>query len=98
MPPLGTGPPTKYELLVHYPPKFTWQQLKAFINSGFGCRLISLNSGTHKCIRDLGLLKRDKKLQARYDEWTRGIVKEHGSMSLYPDTVPDIWNWTQLNS
>jgi len=33
--PLGIGPPTKYELLVHYPPKFTWHQLKTFINSGF---------------------------------------------------------------
>ena len=32
--PLHTGPPTKGELLVHYPPKFTWHQLKTFVNSG----------------------------------------------------------------
>jgi hypothetical protein len=32
---LGIGPPTKDELLVHYPPKFTWHQLRAFVNSGF---------------------------------------------------------------
>ncbi|KAG6903159.1 hypothetical protein C0995_004706 [Termitomyces sp. Mi166 len=46
--PLRTGPPTREELLVYYPAKFTWTQLKTFVNSG-----------------DLGLLKRDKKLQAR---------------------------------
>ena len=32
--PLRTGPPTKEELLVHYPAKFTWKQLKTFVNSG----------------------------------------------------------------
>lgn len=32
--PLGTGPPTREELIVYYPPKFTFQQLKTFINSG----------------------------------------------------------------
>jgi hypothetical protein len=32
--PLGEGPPTKEELLVHYPAKFTWMQLKTFVNSG----------------------------------------------------------------
>lgn len=32
--PLGTGPPTREELLVYYPAKFTFQQLKTFINSG----------------------------------------------------------------
>ena len=29
-----TGPPTREELLVHYPSKFTWTQLKIFVNSG----------------------------------------------------------------
>lgn len=29
------GRPTKEELLVHYPAKFTWSQLKTFINSGW---------------------------------------------------------------
>ena len=46
--PLGTGPPTREELVAHYPAKFTWRELRTFINSG-----------------DLGLLKRDKKLQLR---------------------------------
>lgn len=32
--PLGAGPPTKEELLVYYPAKFTWPQLKMFVNSG----------------------------------------------------------------
>ena len=32
--PLRTGPPTREELLVHYPAKFTWEQLKTFVNSG----------------------------------------------------------------
>ncbi|KAI6044869.1 hypothetical protein EDC04DRAFT_3137617, partial [Pisolithus marmoratus] len=28
------GPPTRQELLAHYPARFTWPQLKAFINAG----------------------------------------------------------------
>ncbi|EIN12656.1 hypothetical protein PUNSTDRAFT_97471 [Punctularia strigosozonata HHB-11173 SS5] len=64
--PLGTGPPTKAELVAHYPAKFTWRQLKAFVNSG-----------------DLGLLKRDKQLQQRYDQWSVGIKQEYGSMVNY---------------
>lgn len=32
--PLRTGLPTREELLVHYPAKFTWNQLKTFVNSG----------------------------------------------------------------
>ena len=31
-------------------------------------------------IRDLGLLKRDKKLQQRYDRWTEGTKAEYGSI------------------
>ncbi|PPQ85159.1 hypothetical protein CVT25_004166 [Psilocybe cyanescens] len=64
--PLRTGPPTKEELLVHYPAKFTWNQLKTFVNSG-----------------DLGLLKRDRTLQRRYNEWAVGIVAQYGSMVNY---------------
>lgn len=30
----GIGPPTYQELLEHYPAKFTWQELKTFVNSG----------------------------------------------------------------
>ncbi|KAI0754745.1 hypothetical protein C8Q80DRAFT_1216612 [Daedaleopsis nitida] len=78
--PLGTGLPTRVELLVHYPAKFTWHQLKVFVNSG-----------------DLGLLKRDKKLQARYQDWSNGIKKQYGGIVNYlmnyrlqwgqPDTI-----------
>ena len=32
--PLRSGPPTREELLVHYPARFTWDQLKTFVNSG----------------------------------------------------------------
>lgn len=33
--PLGEGPPTREELLVYYPAKFTWDQVKTFVNSGY---------------------------------------------------------------
>ncbi|KAG6916317.1 hypothetical protein DXG01_007367 [Tephrocybe rancida] len=64
--PLRTGPPTKEELVVYYPAKFTWAQLKTFVNSG-----------------DLGLLKRDRKLQERYNKWAVGIKAEYGSIVNY---------------
>lgn len=32
--PLREGLPTHDELLVHYPARFTWQQLRCFVNSG----------------------------------------------------------------
>ncbi|KAH9936542.1 uncharacterized protein B0H18DRAFT_325908 [Fomitopsis serialis] len=64
--PLRSGPPAREELLIHYPPKFTFHQLKTFINAG-----------------DLGLLKRDRKLQKRYDAWSAEIRKEYGSMVNY---------------
>ncbi|KAF8476643.1 hypothetical protein DFH94DRAFT_634849 [Russula ochroleuca] len=64
--PLGEGTPTKEELLVYYPTKFTWTQLKTFVNSG-----------------DLGLLKRDKKLQERYLRWIESIKAEYGSNANY---------------
>ncbi|KAH7885450.1 hypothetical protein F5I97DRAFT_1810268 [Phlebopus sp. FC_14] len=63
---VGSGPPTMEELLVHYPARFTWPQLKTFINSG-----------------DLGLLKRDKKLQLRYNKWAVEIKKKYGSVTNY---------------
>ncbi|KAJ7069514.1 hypothetical protein C8F01DRAFT_1113012 [Mycena amicta] len=64
--PVGTGPPTRAELTAHYPSQFTWDQLRAFVNSG-----------------DLGLLKRHKALQARYDRWVVGVKSEYGSMVNY---------------
>lgn len=60
--PLGSGPPTREELLAYYPPKFTWHELKTFVNSG-----------------DLGLLKRDKSLQTRYNAYMSGIKEKYGS-------------------
>ena len=39
--PLRGGPPTREELLVHYPAKFTWTQLKTFVNSGYATLSIS---------------------------------------------------------
>ncbi|KAJ7723321.1 hypothetical protein B0H14DRAFT_3005801 [Mycena olivaceomarginata] len=64
--PLGSGLPTREELLVHYPAKFTWHELKTFINSG-----------------DLGLLKRDQKLQQRYNLWLAGVKEKYGSTANY---------------
>ncbi|KAF8214913.1 hypothetical protein K438DRAFT_765522 [Mycena galopus ATCC 62051] len=64
--PLGSGLPTREELLVHYPAKFTWNELKTFVNSG-----------------DLGLLKRDRRLQQRYNEWIAGIKEKYGSTANY---------------
>lgn len=32
--PIGVGLPTRGELLAYYPAKFTWEQLKTFVNSG----------------------------------------------------------------
>ncbi|KAF7364893.1 Kinase-like protein [Mycena venus] len=75
---LGSGPPTREELLVHYPAKFTWNELKTFINSG-----------------DLGLLKRDRKLQQRYNIWVAGMKEKYGSIgtiiyfSKLPGEKPD---------
>ncbi|TDL23125.1 hypothetical protein BD410DRAFT_747072 [Rickenella mellea] len=65
-PPERGGPPTREELELYYPAKFTWKQLKTFVNSG-----------------DLGLLKRDKALQRRYDEWAKGVKQQYGSMVNY---------------
>lgn len=39
--PVGTGRPTREELLAHYPAKFTWTQLKTFVNSGYAQRNLS---------------------------------------------------------
>ncbi|KAJ7830266.1 hypothetical protein B0H13DRAFT_2114651 [Mycena leptocephala] len=64
--PLGSGPPTREELIVHYPAKFTWNELKTFVNSG-----------------DLGMLKRDRKLQQRYNIWIAGIKEKYGSTVNY---------------
>ncbi|EIW59356.1 uncharacterized protein TRAVEDRAFT_46663 [Trametes versicolor FP-101664 SS1] len=64
--PLGTGLPTREEMLVYYPAKFTWTQLKTFVNSG-----------------DLGLLKRDRTLQKRYEGWSQGIKEKYGSIVNY---------------
>jgi hypothetical protein len=81
--PLGEGPPTKEELLVYYPAKFTWKQLKTFVNSG-----------------DLGLLRRDKKLQPRYERWVKDIKEQHGSMGnrVFAESLCFLWLPSKLPS
>jgi hypothetical protein len=64
--PLGKGPPTKSELIAHYPAKFSWTQLRTFVNAG-----------------DLALLKRDKALQKRYDDWAVGVKVQYGSIGTF---------------
>ena len=79
----GTGPPTYQELLEHYPAKFTWEELKTFVNSGsvfeFGFRYFPLTDDRS----DLGLLKRDRKLQLRYNNWGKEIKDKWGTMGSY---------------
>jgi len=80
---LGEGPPTKEELLIYYPAKFTWKQLKTFVNSG-----------------DLGLLRRDKKLQQRYERWAKGIKEQYGSMGnrVFAELLSFLWLPSKLPS
>lgn len=80
---LRSGPPTREELVVHYPPKFAFHQLKTFINAG-SVSLLTRNAHAHSPDSDLGLLKRDKKLQERYNAWGAGIRQEYGSMGMSP--------------
>lgn len=83
---IGTGLPTHQELLDHYPAKFTWQELKVFVNSGFvplnRFRCLPLTNG----FSELGLLKRDKMLQLRYNDWSEEIKQKWGTLGpyLYP--------------
>jgi len=81
--PLGEGTPTKEELLFYYPAKFTWGQIKTFVNSGYFSILCHSASQLNHSTRDLGLLKRDKKLQNRYQRWMEGIRAEYGSNANY---------------
>lgn len=39
-------------------------------------------------LRDLGMLKRDRALQRRYDEWAKGIKAEYGSMGEHSLETP----------
>ena len=78
--PLGKGPPTREELLVYYPAKFSWHQLKTFINSGWDPTNFTQNYSFYILSSDLGLLKRDKALQIRYDLWLVGVKKQYGTI------------------
>lgn len=82
---LRGGPPTKEELLAYYPAKFTWKQLKTFVNSGCVARGTVDRTALFLTflISDLGLLKRDKALQIRYDDWAIGIRGQYGSMGRW---------------
>lgn len=46
---------------------------------------VYLSISAYMTSRDLGLLKRDKKLQLRYNAWAQGIREEHGSMGECAD-------------
>jgi len=85
---VGTGLPTRQELLDYYPAKFTWQDLKAFVNSG--CVLCSYFRHPHLTgeFSDLALLKRDKMLQLRYNGWSEDIKKKWGTLGSYPPALP----------
>lgn len=56
--PLRSGPPTKEELQVHYPAKFSWTQLKTFVNSGlvFVVNILLLLSFLTENVVTLGFL------------------------------------------
>ena len=84
----GTGLPTYQELLDHYPAKFTWQDLKAFVNSGCVLRGCFRRPPLTLEFSDLGLLKRDKMLQLRYNDWSEDIKKKWGTLGSYRPTPP----------
>lgn len=70
---------------MHYPPQFTFHQLKTFINAGsVAIREVQVcDVHPHNFDSDLGLLKRDKKLQERYNTWSAGIRQEYGSIGEF---------------
>lgn len=47
--------------------------------------------GREKTNRDLGLLKRDRELQKRYEEWAEGVKSEHGSIGEDQGKQVDIY-------
>jgi len=77
---VGTGLPTCQELLDHYPAKFTWQELKMFVNSGSVLRNCFQHLPLTDDPSDLGLLKRDRMLQLRYNDWSEEIKKKWGTL------------------
>lgn len=85
---VGTGLPTRQELLEHYPAKFTWQELKTFVNSGSVLPNPSRYLPLTDDFSDLALLKRDKTLQLRYNDWSDGIRKKWGTLGSYPPPLP----------
>ena len=50
---------------------------------------VSRIGGEKTSRRDLGLLKRDKKLQVRYEAWAKEIKEEYGSMGQH-DLIIDL--------
>ncbi|KAG6850337.1 hypothetical protein H0H93_014610 [Arthromyces matolae] len=48
--PLRKGPPTRDELVAHYPANFTWTQLKTFVNSGYLHALVIPTVLTHAAL------------------------------------------------
>ena len=62
---------------IYVAPAQNLRELRVFIFSSIRKTTGTTDSATS---RNLGLLKRDKALQRRYDAWTPGIVKVHGSL------------------
>ena len=58
-----------------------WVSIRVERNTGVYCI-------TQKYLSDLGLLKRDKKLQIRYDEWAKGIKEQYGSIGEAVHVIP----------
>ena len=85
---IGAGLPTYQELVDHYPAKFTWQELKTFVNSGSVLWDHSMRLPLTVNFSDLGLLRRDKMLQLRYNAWSAEIKNKWGTMGSYLPTLP----------
>ena len=60
-------------------------------NIGLTNLTISALIDLHSILRDLGLLKRHRELQKRYDEWVVGIVQKYGSVGEHMHDRCNIW-------
>jgi hypothetical protein len=85
--PLGTGPPTKAELIAHYPAKFSWTQLRAFINAGDLALLKRDKALQKRFVHDAIAPVFDfNAADCRYDTWALGIKEKYGSNGSSPFT------------
>lgn len=93
---LETLPPTQAELLALYPAKFTWIQVKTFINDGYYILYIPSMFDLMTLRYSGRLLKRHPALDKRYGLWCAEICNKYGSIgeSVYPqhEISPDIYS------